>query len=333
MIFFKVKKYIFYAFLLCLLLPFSVWAQEKDNPCNLPLLDCSSKKLCQDCGRLNYDGCPDGPRWFSCASERMRNNQACTFECLNKMTDCDGENSDRSTGCTDFISALSSSWFTNFVSALFSWDSTSWEGMKQYAIGHWQSMAQAAEKEGSPLEYLYKLMGFLAEQGSRGNLALLALSVIPFASLGKLFASGNLGPKLTLDIINSSLSNIAVVFKELPSGLAGIAGIGNGVKYTQAGTVAIKQALAGNPIASVISKHEIAHLLGASEVQAWKITSQAFSALSIGEKLRSLGTLAGVNTGLYWLLSKTLPTLNNTLLQAQYLFTKGITKNIWRGYK
>ncbi len=176
-------------------------------------------------------------------------------------------------------------------------------------------------------------MAILADQGSRGNLALLALSVIPFASIGKLFVSGSFGPKLTLDMINSNLPNIAVIFKELPSGLAGIAGIGNGVKYTQAGTVAIKQALAGNPIASVISKHEIAHLLGASEVQAWKITSQAFSALSIGEKLRSLGTLAGVNTGLYWLLSKTLPTLNNTLLQAQYLFTKGITKNIWRGYK
>jgi len=224
------------------------------------------------------------------------------------------------------------SWFTGFTSALFSWDSTSWEGMKQYAIGHWQSMAQEAEKEGSPLEYFYKFMGFLAEQGSRGSLALLALSVIPFASIGKLFASGSFGPKLTMDIINSSLSNIAVVFKNLPSGLAGIAGIGNGVKYTQAGTVAIKQALAGNPIASVISKHEIAHLLGASEVQAWKITSQAFSLLSLGDKIRSLGTLAGVNTGLYWLLGKTLPALNNTLLQAQYLFTKGITKNIWRGY-
>ncbi len=223
-----------------------------------------------------------------------------------------------------------SSWINDTASALFSWDSTSWEGMKQQAVDYWQSKSQATD---SPLQYFYDLMAGLAGAGSKTNLALLALSILPLASLSKLFTMGNLGPKLTMDIINSSLSNIAVVFKNLPSGLAGIAGIGNGVNFTQAGTVAIKQALAGNPIANVIAKHEIAHLLGASEVQAWKITSQAFSALSLGEKIKSLGTLAGVNTSFYWLLSKTLPTFNNTLLQAQYLFTKGITKNIWRGYK
>ncbi len=329
------KKYIFYFFLLCFLFPSLAWAQEKDNPCDLSMLDCNSKTLCRDCGSLRaaYDACPKDVSGQSCILKVINDDRRCMNECIGKLQTCDKENMTRSTDCANFQAAASPfSWLTGFASALFSWDSTSWEGMKQYAIDHWQAKAQAAEKEGNPLEYLYKFMGFLADQGSRGNLALLALSVIPFASIGKLFASGNLGPKLTLDIINSNLSNIAVVFKELPSGLAGIAGIGNGVKYTQAGTVAIKQALAGNPIASVISKHEIAHLMGASEVGAWKITSQAFSALSIGEKIRSLGTLAGVNTGLYWLLGKTLPTLNNTLLQAQYLFTKGITKNIWRGY-
>lgn len=223
-----------------------------------------------------------------------------------------------------------SSWINDMASALFSWDSTSWEGMKQQAVDYWRAQAQASD---NPLQYFYELMAGLAGFGSKTNLALLALSVIPLASLTKLFALGSLGPKLTMGAVESGLSNISVIFKNIP--YSGVAGIGNGVNYTQAGTIAIKQALAGNPISNVIIKHEASHLLGASEVGAWKITSQAFSSLSLGEKLRSLGTLAGANTALAWTLEKTLPTLNRTLMQIGYLpniITRKLTWNIWKGY-
>jgi len=234
------------------------------------------------------------------------------------------------------------SWFTGFTSVLFSWDSTSWEGMKQYAVNHWQSMAQAAEKEGNLLEYFYKFMGFLADQGSRGNLAMLALSVIPFASIGKLFALGSLGPKVTLAEATLKLSELEKAGKviyttALPSGVSAVAAIGKGVEYLKglgitgeiAGSVFIKQALAGNPMAGAILKHEAAHLLGASEVQAYKITAQAFSSLGLGQKLSNLY----MSSGVAWALTNTFSTFFNNLLQLSYFFAKGLTKNIWKGYK
>ncbi len=355
--FLKLKKCIFYDFLFFLLLP----AVAKADSCFdwYKAVEAGLKTgedVYSDSYMVLYDKCQqykmacmqrhhDGPNYglvyvvpgHGCVVDFYGDGRK---ECVSDVehwgyTSCDASGAlNSSTPVSEQkIPEQSSSWFSNLISALFSWNSTSWNEIKQQAVDYWQTQAQAAEKEGSPLQYFYELMAGLAGFGSKTNLALLALSVIPLASLTKLFTLGSLGPKLTLSAVESGLPNIPVIFKNIP--YSGVAGIGNGVNYTQAGTIAIKQALAGNPISNVIIKHEAAHLLGASEVGAWKITSQAFSSLSLGEKLRSLGTLAGANTALAWTLEKTLPTLNRTLMQIGYLpnlITQKLTWNIWKGY-
>lgn len=218
-------------------------------------------------------------------------------------------------------------YINELASALFSWDSASWDEMRKTASDYWSSLAESSETLG----YLYKLMAGLANYGSRTNLALLAVSIIPFASLTKLFASGA-EASISMGAVESSLPGVTVEL--LTSGPTAVAGVGNGINYVAAGNVGIQQALVNNPISNVLIKHEAAHLLGASEVEAWKITSQAFSSLGWGEKIQSLGTLTGANTAIAWGLEKTLPTLNRTFMQLGYFGNafKGLTWNIWKGY-
>lgn len=212
------------------------------------------------------------------------------------------------------------------ASALFSWDSSSWDEMRKTASDYWNSKADS-----SLVGYFYKSMAGLADYGSRLNLGLLAFSIIPFASITKLFA-GSVEAGVTLGAVEASIPGVTVEL--LTSGPSAVAGVGNGIKYVAAGNVGIQQALINNPISTVLIKHEAAHIIGASEVTAWKITSQAFSSLSWGEKIQSLGTLAGANVAISSGLESVLPTLNRTFMQLGYFGNafKGFTWNIWKGY-
>jgi len=348
--FFTTGKIIVFFLLFSLFLPSLAWAQE-DNPCDLPMLDCSTKTLCRDCGSLQaaYDACPKDVSGLSCISKVISNDRVCTIECVSKIKACDDENINRSANCINFQAAASPfSWLKEFASALFSWNSVSWDKMRQDAVNYWHSQSQTSD---SPLQYFYDFMALLADYGSKTNLALLALSVIPLAGLTKLFALGNLGKEVSLASTALKLSEVQnagkLLYAEMPA--VGVAGVETAMKYilelkipgitekNYGGLIILAEKLAQYPkIANIMLNHEAAHLLGASEAQAYKITTQAFSALNIGEKLGSLGNAFGREAAFVWAMEKTFPAVFNDILQlaySKYLFQGGIGWNIWRGAK
>ncbi|MEK7142959.1 MAG: hypothetical protein AAB785_01985, partial [Patescibacteria group bacterium] len=62
----------------------------------------------------------------------MMAEKKCEDECIDNVMACEKEKQKRYVECNKSPESPLS-WLTNFTSALFSWDSTSWEGMKQYA--------------------------------------------------------------------------------------------------------------------------------------------------------------------------------------------------------
>lgn len=175
--------------------------------------------------------------------------------------------------------------------SLWSW----WDGQRENALTFYENHMDEALANGNSLEYtLYNTLRLIAAQGTKGKLTFLASFVAPGAlgSLGNEVWGAERLVTLEESMAEYEALKAAGKIKVLEgvSEAGAVAGVGGGADIVGAGNVAFNPKYWVNGelppvVEKVLGSHEAAHLLGASEYNAYMIQNLAYGTLTPAEEL------------------------------------------------